>query len=141
MSIRFTTKARRGVVALTVAAGLALGVVGCGGGSDDDKKPTASDSASKGDNSGPSPQGGQADERLAEGRGQAGLLLARAPAAGGAGGLRTTHGGLQNGGAKRLAAPAVLRGNGWESIRHGRTLGGATLVDSTGTPRYYVRRD
>jgi len=141
MSIRFTTKARRGVVALTVAAGLALGVVGCGGGSDDDKKPTASNSASKGDNSGPSPQEGQEDEPLAELRGQDGLLLALTTAERDSGGFLTINGELKNEGAKRIAVPAVLRGNETEIIRHGRTLGGATLVDSKGKKRYYVLRD
>ena len=47
MSMRFTSKARRGMVALAVAAGLALGVAGCGGGGGDDKKPEASASTSK----------------------------------------------------------------------------------------------
>src|SRR5690606_16962975 len=138
MSIRFTTKARRGVVALTVAAGLALGAVGCGGGSDDDKKPTASNSACKGGKSVRSPQEGQEDEPLAELRGQDGLLLALTTAERDSGGFLTINGELKNEGAKRIAVPAVLRGNETEIIRHGRTLGGATLVDSKGKKRYYV---
>jgi len=141
MSIRFTTKARRGVVALTVAAGLALGVVGCGGGSDDDKKPKASTSASKGGGSGPSTQEGQSDEPLAELRGQDGLLLKLTAAERDAGGFLTVNGELKNEGAKRITVPAVLRGNETEIIKHGRTLGGATLVDSKGKKRYYVLRD
>ncbi len=38
MSVRFTAKARRGMIALTCAAGMAVSVVGCGGGGDDGKE-------------------------------------------------------------------------------------------------------
>ncbi|KAF3467251.1 hypothetical protein [Streptomyces sp. Tu 3180] len=140
MSIRFTTKARRGMVALTVAAGLALGVAGCGGGGDD-KKPRASTSASREDASGPSAQEGQAEEPLAELRGQDGLLLQLTTAERDAGGFVTVNGDLKNEGSKRITVPAALRGDETEIIKHGRTLGGATLVDSKGKKRYYVLRD
>lgn len=73
MSIRFTAKARRGMVALTIAAGLAVGVAGCGGGGDD-KKPEASASASKSGDSGASTQEGT-DEPIAELKGEDGLVL------------------------------------------------------------------
>ncbi|MEY9993920.1 hypothetical protein ABIE67_005952 [Streptomyces sp. V4I8] len=76
MRMRFTAKAHRGMVALTVAAGLALGVAGCGSGGDDDgNKPEASASATTDGQSDPSPQEGQADELLAELKGSDGLLL------------------------------------------------------------------
>ncbi|MFE9772696.1 hypothetical protein ACFYOV_13630 [Streptomyces sp. NPDC005931] len=141
MSIRFTTTARRGMVALTVAAGLALGVAGCGGGGEDDKKPKDSAAASKGGGSGPSAQEGQSTEPLAELRGQDGLLLRLTSAERDAGGFLTVNGELKNDGAKRITVPGVVRGNETEIIKHGRTLGGATLVDSKGKKRYYVLRD
>ncbi|CAM5586240.1 hypothetical protein [Streptomyces griseomycini] len=141
MSIRFTTKARRGMVALTVAAGLALGVAGCGGGGDDDKKPETSASASKDSGSNPSAQEGQADEPLAELRGSGGLLLQITSAQRDAGGFVTVNGTLKNDGAKSIVVPAALSGNETEIVRNGRSLGGATLVDSKGKKRYYVLRD
>ncbi|MFI0514350.1 hypothetical protein ACH3Y9_31350 [Streptomyces sp. WSLK1-5] len=141
MSIRFTAKARRGIVALTVAAGLAVGVVGCGGGGDDGKKPEASASASAGDGSKPSTQEGQADVPLAELKGQDGLLLQITSAERDAGGFVTVNGNLKNDSAKSVVVPAAVRGDETEIVRNGRSLGGATLVDSKGKKRYYVLRD
>lgn len=141
MSIRFTTTARRGMVALTVAAGLALGVAGCGGGGDDDKKagPSASSTGERGSN--PSAQEGQAEEPLAELKGSSGLLFQAVSAQRDAGGFVTVNGNLKNDGAKSLPIPSALSGNETEIIKNGRSLGGATLVDSKGKKRYYVLRD
>ncbi|MEU0286929.1 hypothetical protein [Streptomyces sp. NPDC006147] len=141
MSIRCTRKARRGMVALTVAAGLALGVVGCGGGGDDDNKPETTASAPREDGSDPSPQEGQSDERIAELRGSDGLLLAITSARRDAGGFVTVNGTLKNDGDKSTVIPSALSGNETEIVRNGRSLGGATLVDSKGKKRYYVLRD
>ncbi|MBC9728352.1 hypothetical protein [Streptomyces sp. TRM68367] len=140
MSIRFTTKARRGMVALTVAAGLALGVAGCGGGGDDEK-PDTSASASNNGGSKTSAQEGQAAEPLAEVKGSDGLLLQITSAERDSGGFVTVNGTLKNDGAKSAPIPAALSGNETEIIRNGRSLGGATLVDSKGKKRYYVLRD
>ncbi|ANS67631.1 secreted protein [Streptomyces lincolnensis] len=141
MSIRFTAKARRGVVALTVAAGLAVGVAGCGGGGGDDKKPETSASASKDGGSGPSTQEGQSDTPLAELKGPNGLLLQVTSAGRDSGGFVTVSGNLKNDSDKVLTIPAQLSGNETEIIRNGRSFGGATLVDSKGKKRYYVLRD
>ncbi|GAB2867000.1 hypothetical protein GCM10027074_38060 [Streptomyces deserti] len=141
MSIRFTAKARRGMVALTVAAGLALGVAGCGGGGDDDKKPNPSASASQNSGSQPSAQEGESEQPLAESRGPNGLLLQITSAKRDSGGFVTVNGNLKNDSGKSLTIPAQLSGNETEIIRNGRSLGGATLVDSKGKKRYYVLRD
>ncbi|EDY58312.2 secreted protein [Streptomyces sviceus ATCC 29083] len=141
MSIRFTARARRGIVALTVAAGLAVGVAGCGGGGGDDKKPEASASASRGDGSQPSTQEGQSDVPLAELKGQDGLLLQITSAQRDAGGFVTVNGNLKNDSDKSVVVPAAVRGDETEIVRNGRSLGGATLVDSKGKKRYYVLRD
>jgi hypothetical protein len=142
MSIRFTARARRGIVALTVAAGLAVGVAGCGGGGGgDDKKPEASASASRGDGSQPSTQEGQSDVPLAELKGQDGLLLQITSAERDAGGFVTVNGTLKNDSDKSVVVPAAVRGDETEIVRNGRSLGGATLVDSKGKKRYYVLRD
>ncbi|MEU3251934.1 hypothetical protein [Streptomyces sp. NPDC006997] len=141
MSIRFTTKARKGMVALTVAAGMALGVAGCGGGGGEEEKPQASASASKGNGSEASPQQGQADEVLAELRGPDGLLLHLTSATRDSGGFVTVGGTLKNDGSNTVSVPSQVSGNETEIIRNGRSLGGATLVDSQGKKRYYVLRD
>lgn len=140
MSIRFTTKARRRMVALTIAAGLALGVAGCGSGGDD-KKPEASPSATTNGGSDPSAQEGQADAPLAELKGSDGLLLQITSAQRDSGGFVTVNGNLTNDGAKSTSVPSALSGNETEIIRNGRSLGGATLVDSKSKKRYYVLRD
>ncbi|MFI9615650.1 hypothetical protein ACIHCM_28900 [Streptomyces sp. NPDC052023] len=141
MSIRFTTKARRGMAALTVAVGLALGVAGCGGGGSDDEKPNASASASKDNGSRPSAQEGQSGAPLAELKGPDSLLLQITSAVRDSGGFVTVSGTLKNDGAGTVNVPAQLSGNETEIIRNGRSLGGATLVDSQGKKRYYVLRD
>lgn len=105
MSIRFTAKARRGMVALTIAAGLAVGVAGCSGGGDDDKKPEASASASRTGGSDPSTQEGESDEPMAELKGSSGLLLQITSATRDAGGFVTVNGNLKNDGSKRITIP------------------------------------
>lgn len=141
MSIRFTTKAHRGMVALTVAAGLALGVAGCGSGGDDDKKPEATASSPKDRGSDPSAQEGQAETPLAEMKGPDGLVLQVTSAVRDSGGFLTVNATMKNDGSKTVVVPAVLRGDETEIVRHGRSLGGATLVDSKSKKRYYVLRD
>jgi hypothetical protein len=140
MSIRITTKARRGMVALTVAAGLAVGVAGCGGGGGDDKKPEASASASKDTGSDPSAQEGT-DEPLAELKGEDGLILEITSAQRDSGGFVTVSGEMKNDGAEAARVSVRTSGDETEIIRHGTSLGGATLVDSASKKRYYVLRD
>ncbi|WP_405731876.1 hypothetical protein OG885_16760 [Streptomyces sp. NBC_00028] len=140
-SIRFTAKARRGAVALALAAGLAAGVAGCGGGGDDDKKPDATASAPQKGGSDPSPQEGQSDEIQAELKGSSGLILQITSAERDSGGFVTVNGTLKNDAAKPVTVPAALQGDETEVMAHGRSLGGATLVDSKEKKRYYVLRD
>ncbi|MFC8837455.1 hypothetical protein ACFT8V_30375 [Streptomyces griseoincarnatus] len=141
MSVRFATRARTGAVALVVSAGLALGVAGCGGGSDgEDGKPKDSASASKGNDPNPSTQEG-ADETLAELRGEGGLTLKITSAARDAGGFVTVNGEIKNDSSEPARIPVQASGNETEIIAHGRSLGGATLVDSASKKRYYVLRD
>ncbi|MEV7239960.1 hypothetical protein AB0N92_01675 [Streptomyces sp. NPDC093248] len=142
MSIRFTAHARRGLVALTVSTGLALGVAACGGGGGDDaKKPETSASSTKSDGSKPSAQEGQSDEPLAELKGPNGLLLQITAATRDSGGFVTVSGNLKNDSGSKAVIPSNLSGNETEIIKNGSSLGGATLVDSKGKKRYYVLRD
>ncbi|MEU2063046.1 hypothetical protein [Streptomyces sp. NPDC013455] len=141
MSIRCAAKVRRGVVALSVAAGLVVGAAGCGGSGDDGKKQESSASASRADGSGPSAQEGQSDEPLAELKGSDGLLLQVTSAQRDAGGFVTVNGTLKNDASGSVVIPSALSGNETEILRNGRSLGGATLVDPQGKKRYYVLRD
>jgi hypothetical protein len=130
------------MVALTLAAGLAVGVAGCSGGGDgEDKKPNASAPASKGGGSQPSAQEGEPETPLAEVKGTEGLVLRITSASRDAGGFVTVSGSLKNDGAKSAVIPSQMSGDETEVIKHGPSLGGATLVDSKGKKRYYVLRD
>ncbi|WP_320783917.1 hypothetical protein [Streptomyces sp. CRN 30] len=141
MSVRFATKARRGMVALTVAIGLVTGVVGCGGGGGDDDKPEASPSASSDGGSEPGTQENKSETPLAELKGPDGLLLSITSAERDSGGFVTVSGAMKNDGEKTVNVPAQLSGNETEIIRNGSSLGGASLVDSKSKKRYYVLRD
>ncbi|MEU2226338.1 hypothetical protein [Streptomyces sp. NPDC018347] len=141
MSMRFTARARRGMVALTVAAGLAVGAAGCGGSGGGERKPEGAASAARSGDSGPSAQEGQSEEPLAELKGSDGLLLQVTSAQRDAGGFVTVNGTLKNDGAQTAVIPSALSGNETEIIKNGRSFGGATLVDSQGKKRYYVLRD
>lgn len=140
MNMRFTMKARRGVIAVVIGAGLALSVAGCSGGDGEDGKSESSASASKDRGSDPSAQEGS-DEPLAELKGEEGLILKLTSAQRDAGGFVTVSGELKNDGDEPARVSVRTAGDETEIIRHGSSLGGATLVDSTGKKRYYVLRD
>lgn len=141
MSMRFTAKARRGMVAMAIAVGLAVGVAGCGGGGTDDKKPEASASASQRGGSQASPQEGQSAQPLAELRGPDGLTLKIMSAQRDSGGFVTVNAQLKNDGGKDAVLSSQLTGNETEIMKNGQSFGGATLVDSKAKKRYYVLRD
>ncbi|WP_340376473.1 hypothetical protein U5640_16040 [Streptomyces sp. SS7] len=141
MNMRFTAQARKAVVALTVVAGLAVGTAACGGGGGDDKKPQSSSSSSKAGGSQPEPQEGQSEEPLAEMKGPSGLLLQITSAVRDSGGFVTVNGQMKNDGSEVAVIPLELSGNETEIMNNGRSLGGATLVDSKSKKRYYVLRD
>ncbi len=142
MTMRFTARARRGWVALPLAIGLAFGVVGCGGGGgDDNDKPKTSATSSQSGESEPEAQEGTSEEALAELKGPNGFFLKITAAQRDAGGFVTVSGELKNDSSKTTNVPAQLSGDETEIIRNGKSLGGATLVDSKGKKRYYVLRD
>ncbi|WP_030232896.1 hypothetical protein [Streptomyces sp. NRRL S-455] len=139
MSIRFTTTARRGMVAAAVAVSLALGVAGCSSG--DDKSGDAPASASKDSGSKPDAQTGESEEPLAELKGEDGLILQVTSAKRDSGGFVTVSGDIKNDGDESVRVPVRTQGNETEILKHGASLGGATLVDSASKKRYYVLRD
>ncbi|CAM5394497.1 Secreted protein OS=Streptomyces tendae OX=1932 GN=GUR47_15670 PE=4 SV=1 [Streptomyces tendae] len=139
MSIRIPT--RRATLSLAVLLSLTLGAVGCSSSGGDDEKPEATVSASTAEGDGPSAQEGNAEDPLAELQGSNGLLLRITSAERDSGGFVTVNGELKNDGDKSVAVPSGLSGNETEIIKNGRSLGGATLVDSKSKKRYYVLRD
>ncbi|MFG2643060.1 hypothetical protein ACGFYP_19085 [Streptomyces sp. NPDC048370] len=125
------------------AAGLVLGVAGCG--SDDEppkSQPTNSSSStptsSEGDKE---PQSEAPEETLAVLKGQDGFELTITSAQRDAGGFLTVKGRLKNTSDRGRALPQAVKGNETEVLKHGDSLGGATLVDGIAKKRYYVLRD
>ncbi|MFI9120157.1 hypothetical protein ACIGW0_12295 [Streptomyces bikiniensis] len=135
--------ARRGLASLTVASVVLL-AVGCGA----DEKPKADKPASTTavpSKDGSATQGSQAAEEPAETlavlKGNDGVELVLSSAERDAGGFLTIKGALKNTSSRSLALPGQIRGDETEVMKHGNSLGGATLLDSAGKKRYYVLRD
>ncbi|MFE4304541.1 hypothetical protein ACFRR6_00465 [Streptomyces sp. NPDC056891] len=83
----------------------------------------------------------QPTETLALLKGQEGFELTIHSAERDAGGFLTVKGVLKNSSEKSRAVPLAMRGDETEVLKHGNSLGGATLLDSVGKKRYYVLRD
>ncbi|MFE2556417.1 hypothetical protein ACFXGT_10335 [Streptomyces sp. NPDC059352] len=140
MNVRY---ARRGLTTFVVAS-LALFVAGCGAeekpGTD---KPVPATAVPH--QGGSATQGSQASEESAQPlavlKGQEGLELTVTLAARDAGGFLTVKGTLKNTSSGSAVLSGQVRGNETEVIKHGNSLGGATLVDSVAKKRYYVLRD
>ncbi|GGR06574.1 hypothetical protein GCM10010497_05020 [Streptomyces cinereoruber] len=140
MNVRY---ARRGLSSLAVAS-MALLTVGCGA----DEKPKADKPASTSvapSKGGSATQESQAAEEptetLAVLKGNDGVELVLSSAERDAGGFLTIKGSLKNTSSRSLALPGQIRGDETEVMKHGNSLGGATLLDSAGKKRYYVLRD
>ncbi|MFJ8295827.1 hypothetical protein ACIQ9R_08145 [Streptomyces sp. NPDC094447] len=140
MNVRY---ARTGLAALAVAS-VALLAVGCGA---EDKplanKPaaTATPSPSTTRAGSEQPSAETPTEVLATLKGQKGLELAINLAERDAGGFLTVKGQLKNTSDTGTIVPSRLSGDETEVVKHGNSLGGATLVDAVGKKRYYVLRD
>jgi hypothetical protein len=130
------------MAAVAIAVGLALAVAGCGG--DDGKNKGTSGgtpSVSKDAESTPDAQPEEPTEALAVLKGQSGLQLTINSAERDSGGFLTITGQLKNTSDSPAVIPAQVSGNETEILKHGTSLGGATLMDSVGKKRYYVLRD
>lgn len=143
MSVRYAWN-RRGAVAVVAVASAALFVVGCGA---EEKpkagKPAATTTApSKGEETQSSqPAEEEPTETLAVVRGQKGLEVTIHSVERDAGGFLTVKGRLRNASETVSAVPPQTSGDETEVVKHGTSLGGATLVDALGKKRYYVLRD
>ncbi|MFE7583958.1 hypothetical protein ACFU5Y_20665 [Streptomyces gardneri] len=139
MNVRY---ARRGLTSFAVAS-IALLAVGCGS----EEKPKADKSATSAaatqdGQSAPAQQPAEVPaEELATLKGQKGLELVINSVERDAGGFLTVKGRLGNTSAGVSAVPPQTSGDETEVVKHGTSLGGATLIDSAGKKRYYVLRD
>ncbi|MEU5102463.1 hypothetical protein AB0H07_09270 [Streptomyces sp. NPDC021354] len=145
MSIRHTTKARRGVAVGALAAALALAVAGCG--SDDGKKPDGgggkTSAAAKDDRSGDdgpdSEPAADSSKTIGEIKGPNGIVVTLHSAVRDNGGFVTVNGTVTNRGDQPFNAVD------WRSketeMRSRSSVSGASLVDQAGKKRYLVLRD
>ncbi|MFJ1698163.1 hypothetical protein ACIOHC_24110 [Streptomyces sp. NPDC088252] len=153
MSIRRSTKSRRAVAAVSLAAALALAVVGCGtdggGGKTNDAGSSPSSTPSK-----PSEEGKGAKQedtaagenvdpnaKLAQVNGRDGLSLVVNEVKRDNGGFVTVSGVIKNDGDE---ASSGSQWSGSESAivaKNPNSVAGATLVDKVGKKRYYILRD
>ncbi|WP_225799404.1 hypothetical protein [Streptomyces sp. NK15101] len=143
MNARYARTIRRGVVAAAITS-VALFVSGCGAEEKPNENKAASTSAAP-QREASATQGSQGvaepTETLALLKGQKGVELVINSAERDSGGFLTIKGQLKNPSGSSVLLPVEIRGDETEVIKHGLTLGGATLVDSVGKKRYYVLRD
>ncbi|WP_031014513.1 hypothetical protein [Streptomyces sp. NRRL F-5727] len=137
---------RGGLVAFAVAASLT--VAGCGADAEPkaSHKPTTAHQPSQ--ETSPTqvePSTGEPAEQPTEpllvAKGRKGVELAIESAERDAGGFLTIKGRLSNSSGSAVSLPAEMRGDETEVVKHGKSLGGATLIDAVGKKRYYVLRD
>jgi hypothetical protein len=148
MSIRHTTKGRRGVAVAAVAATLALTVAGCGGGDDDEKKvgsdsssQTSSEKSTVGQDTAAAEQP-DPNVKLATLKGTGDVLLTVNEVKRESGGFVTVSGQIKNEGSQTFTDRFPWKGSETEvSTASGNSVAGATLVDQAGKKRYYVLRD
>ncbi|MYS07914.1 hypothetical protein GTW71_16070 [Streptomyces sp. SID6041] len=141
MNARYGRKPHR---AIAVAAVTALFVVGCGAEEKpESSKPPSQTSATpqKSSATQESPATEEPTKTLAVLKGKDGFELTVNSAVRDAGGFLTIRGSLKNTSDKGRSVPDTVRGDETEVLKHGTSLGGATLVDALGKKRYYVLRD
>ncbi|GAU65184.1 hypothetical protein SSP35_01_05220 [Streptomyces sp. NBRC 110611] len=149
MSIRRTTKAARGAVAMASTVGLALVVAGCGGGGDGGdggaggiradgaKQPPARATTPKGE--GPGSPAADSSKVIGEMKGPDGIVITLHSVIRDSGGFVTVSGTVTNHGTRAFNA-INWRSNETE-LRSRSSISGATLVDKAGKKRYLVLRD
>lgn len=146
MSMRHTTKARRGAAVGALAAALALAVAGCG--SDDGKKPddgagqkstAAKDSRTDDGDDKDSEPAADSTKTIGEIKGPNGIVVTLHSAVRDGGGFVTVNGTVTNRGDQLFNAVD------WRSketeMKSRSSVSGASLVDSAGKKRYLVLRD
>lgn len=143
MSMRHTTKARRGAAATALAAALALGVAGCGSGDNGGRKPDdgspQKSTAAKEDDGGRQKPAADSSKTIGEIKGPGGIVVTLHSAVRDGGGFVTVSGTVTNHGDK------LFNAIDWRSketeVKSPSSVSGASLVDEGGKKRYLVLRD
>ncbi|MER7551116.1 MULTISPECIES: hypothetical protein [Streptomyces] len=153
MSMRRTTTTRRAMAAVSMTAALALALAGCGddggeepgtGGSGAPSAPASPSAEDKGETQQEDTAAGEnvdPDVKLAETRGQGGMVLVVNEVKRDSGGFLTIQGAITNEGDQaRTTTP--WSGSEVNIVnKNPNSVAGATLVDKMGKKRYYVLRD
>ncbi|WP_405684956.1 hypothetical protein [Streptomyces sp. NBC_00057] len=151
MSIRRSTKSRRAVAAVSLAAALALAVTGCGtdgggktndAGSSPSSEPSESSDGDKGAKQEDTAAGDNVDPnvKLAEVEGD-GLTLVVNQVKRDSGGFVTVQGQITNDSGQTRNTSSWAGSESAILARNPNSVAGATLVDKAGKKRYYVLRD
>ncbi|MGW1190027.1 hypothetical protein [Streptomyces sp. NPDC002559] len=153
MSIRRSTRSRRAVAAVSLAAAMALAVVGCGTDDGGDKSNGAGSSpssapskSSEGDKGDEKPEDTAAGEnvdpnvKLAEVKGD-GLTLVINQVKRDSGGFVTVQGQIKNESGQTRNTASWAGGESAIIAENPNSVAGATLIDKAGKKRYYVLRD
>ncbi|WP_354597909.1 hypothetical protein R1Y80_24170 [Streptomyces sp. JL1001] len=153
MSMRRTTTTRRAMAAVSMTAALAFALAGCGDdggdkpgneGSNSPSAPASPSAEGKGESQQEDTAAGEnvdPDVKLAETRGQGGLVLVINEVKRDSGGFLTVQGAITNEGDQARTT------SGWAGSevnivnKNPNSVAGATLVDKAGKKRYYVLRD
>src|ERR1044072_5008249 len=143
MSIRHTTKARRGAAAAARGAALALAVAGCGSGDGGGKEPEDGSSqkstAAKNDD-GQTEPAADSKKVIGEIKGPKGIVVTIHSVVRDSGGFVTVNGTLANHG-DTLFFAVNWSSKEPELSTTGSSLSGASLIDKAGKKRYLVLRD
>ncbi|WP_431774567.1 hypothetical protein [Streptomyces cucumeris] len=144
MSMRHTTKARRGAAVAALVAGLALAVAGCGSGDGDDgkkpddgspQKPTASEDERR-----EQEPAADSSKSIGQMKGPGGVEVSLHSAVRDSGGFVTVSGTLTNRGSGYFYA-LNWSSKEQELAKSRSSLSGASLIDKSGKKRYLVLRD
>lgn len=141
MSIRHTTKARRGAAATALAAALALAVAGCGNGDGGKKPDDAADRTSTAgkDNGDEQEPAADSSKTIGEMKGPGGVVVTLHSAVRDDGGFVTVNATVTNRGSR------LFNAIDWRSketeVKSLSSVSGASLVDEKGKKRYLVLRD
>ncbi|QLH23862.1 hypothetical protein [Streptomyces sp. Rer75] len=143
MSIRHTTKARRGAAAAALGAALTLAVAGCGsgdGGGKEDGSPQKSTAAKTDDAQGETEPAADSKKVIGEMKGPKNIVVTLHSAERDSGGFVTVNGTVTNRGST-LFNPIDWRSPEVELSKSRSSVSGASLVDGKGKKRYLVLRD
>lgn len=147
MSIRRTPRSRRAVAVASMAVTLAFLLAGCGGDDGNSEgaesaassKPAAGNAGSKPDTAAGDPTDPNA--KLAEVKGEVGLVLVVQEVKRDSGGFVTVSGLIKNTGDQPRSLNGMEGGESSLVAQNPNSVAGATLVDKAGKKRYYVLRD